>query len=75
LSNWNQNVTPGDLDVGDASGDGFIGIEDLGYVLGNWNAGVAPSAGAAVPEPGTLAVLGLCGATIVSRGRRQKPRA
>jgi PEP-CTERM motif len=44
--------------VGDLSGDGFVGIDDLNVVLGNWNAGTPPG-GAAVPEPGTIALLGL----------------
>jgi hypothetical protein len=61
LGNWNQNVTPGELSSGDPSGDGFVGIEDLNQVLGNWNAGTPPAAGAAVPEPATLALLGLGG--------------
>ncbi len=28
--------------TGDLNGDGFVGIEDLGNVLGNWNANVTP---------------------------------
>jgi endonuclease I len=69
LGNWNQNVTPGDPLVGDPSGDGFVGIEDLNTVLGNWNAGTPPGGtpGSAVPEPGTLSVLGLCVLAVVRR--------
>ncbi len=33
------NVTPGD--PADPTGDNFVGIEDLGVVLSNWNAGVS----------------------------------
>jgi hypothetical protein len=58
LGVWNQNVTPGDKLQGDPSGDGFVGIDDLNEVLGNWNNGTPPAA-AAVPEPTTLALLGL----------------
>ncbi len=66
LGNWNQNVTAGDLLAGDPSGDGFVGIEDLNTVLGNWNAGTPPS-GSAVPEPATLALLGLGGVAALRR--------
>lgn len=54
LSNWNQNVTPGDEAMGDLTNDGFVGIGDLNIILSNWNAGTPPppSAGIAiVPEP------------------------
>ncbi|GAB4188288.1 MAG: hypothetical protein Kow00105_02940 [Phycisphaeraceae bacterium] len=66
LGNWNANVTAGDPLQGDPSGDGFVGIEDLNTVLGNWNAGTPP-AGAAVPEPATLALLGLGGLAALRR--------
>ncbi len=69
LGNWNQNVTPGDPLQGDPSGDGFVGIDDLNQILGNWNAGTPPTAGAAVPEPATLALLSLCGVGIMNRRR------
>ena len=58
LGNWNQNVPPGDP-AADPSGDGFVGIDDLNTVLGNWNAGTPPGGLAAIPEPTTLAMLGL----------------
>jgi endonuclease I len=59
LINWNQNVTPGDLGAGDATGEGFVGVDDLNIVLVNWNNGTPPADGGAIPEPGTLALLGL----------------
>jgi hypothetical protein len=64
LGNWNATVPPGDPAADVAGGgvggdepDGFVGIADLNVVLGNWNAGTPPAA--AVPEPATLALLGL----------------
>ena len=58
LSNWNQNVTPNDLTQGDANGDGFVGLDDLDIILNNWNNGTPPTA-SAIPEPATLALMGL----------------
>jgi len=66
LGNWNQNVPPGDP-LADPSGDGFVGIDDLNTVLGNWNAGTPPGGGAAAPEPGALALLGLGGLMLIKR--------
>ena len=67
LSNWNQDVTPGDYLRGELTGDGFVGIEDLNLVLGNWNAGTPPVA--AVPEPGAVAWLSVL--ALLSVGRRR----
>jgi alpha-amylase len=67
LGNWNQTVPPGDP-LADVSGDGFIGIEDLNIVLGNWNAGTPPGdASTHIPEPGTVAAMGLVGLTLIRR--------
>ena len=70
LANWNQNVPPGDPRA-DPSGDGFVGIDDLNVILSNWNAGTPPSANpsASVPEPATVAILGMA-AGMLSWGNR-----
>ncbi len=66
LASWNQSVSPDN--PADPSGDNFIGIEDLNIVLGNWNAGTPPAS--AIPEPGTLALLGLGAFSLIRRKRQ-----
>ena len=53
---------------GDINGDGFVGIDDLNLILGNWNAGTPPTDGANVPEPST-AILLCVGAFALGRRR------
>jgi PEP-CTERM motif len=67
LAAWNQTVPPGNP-LADPNEDGYIGIADLNIVLGNWNAGAPPTADA-VPEPATLALLGLGGMVLLRRIR------
>ena len=43
LDDWQVTVTPAIVAiVGDLDGDGFVGINDLNIVLGNWNQNVPP---------------------------------
>ncbi len=65
LGAWNQTVPPADP-AADPSGDSFVGIADLNVVLGNWNAGTPPAA-SSVPEPASLAMLGLAGLAVFKR--------
>jgi len=69
LSNWEQD--PGTITtwaLGDFTDDTDVDDDDLAVLLGNWT-GSAPG-GAAVPEPATLALLGLGGLTVLRRRRK-----
>jgi len=64
-ANWGQTVPAGTL--GDADGDGMVTSSDLDIVRANWGATQA----AAVPEPGTVALLiAALGMAVLSRKRR-----
>ncbi len=53
------------LGPADINGDGFVGIEDLNIVLGNWNAGIPPTV--VLPEPAALTLFGLGGLMMLRR--------
>lgn len=65
LANWGNSVVNGDLSSGDLIGDGTIGQSDLAVVLANWGDGTPPDVN--IPEPGSLALLGLGGMVLLRR--------
>lgn len=75
--NGDGTVNSGDLDLvrgnwggsgpaGDANNDGVVNSADLDIVRANWGA----TAAAAVPEPGSLALLAVLGALLAALRRR-----
>ena len=68
LAAWGDSVSPFDFTGGDLTGDGTVGTADLQIVLNNWGTGTP--AGGNVPEPGSLAILGLVGLALLKHRRR-----
>ena len=50
------SLTPPTLLDGDLDGDGFVGIDDLNLVLGNWNQNVTPGSGADATGDGYVGI-------------------
>jgi Dockerin type I domain/PEP-CTERM motif len=57
---------------GDGNGDGMVNLTDLNLVKNNFGNGAPPAGFSAVPEPATLALLGLGGLAMIARRRSQK---
>lgn len=72
LANWGQSVAAHNRALGDPSGDGLVGQADMELVLANWGGGNLP--GVNIPEPGTLALIGL-GVWVCRPHRRRPTRA
>lgn len=71
LANWEQaGITAGDHTRGDANNDGLVNADDLALVQGNWGYLLPGFTAGAVPEPATLAMLGLMGLITTRRRRR-----
>jgi len=64
LANWGASVGGNAIAAGDLSRDGIVGQDDLNIVITNWGNGTPPTH---VPEPGTVAVFGLCGFAFLRR--------
>ncbi len=66
FANWNASAASNP--IADINGDGFIGIDDLDIVLKYWNTGTPPGGDqTSIPEPTSLALLGLGGVVLFRR--------
>ncbi len=64
----NFGLSPAGWDDGNFTGDSRVGLRDASLLLANWGFGAGPSGTAlAVPEPASLALLGLGGLLLLRR--------
>ncbi|XAL98507.1 PEP-CTERM sorting domain-containing protein [Phycisphaeraceae bacterium D3-23] len=68
LAHWGETSHPFDFSIGDTSGDGIADQADLDILISNWGEDNNPPTGL-IPEPGSLALLGLGGLTLLRRRR------
>lgn len=62
LADWGMAGSPADAD-----GSGTVGQGDLNIVIANWGSGQPPTG--IIPEPNTLAIVGLAGVVLLRRRR------
>ena len=68
ITNW--GMTGASREHGDVTGDNLVSGPDYQQVIDNWGSGVLPTEPGAIPEPITLALLGLGGALVLMRRRQ-----
>ena len=68
LLHWNENAGFRQDQEADITGDGFVGLDDLNFMLTNWNQVTPPMAlSSTVPEPASVTVLALLGFACAAR--------